>query len=330
MHPATLTNEGEPEVTGAALGPYELKAGPSAASGVGPRHTQGRLGIVAGAGSLPAAVAEAAKSAGHEVFIAAFARIASPDIERFPHAYVRLGQIGRLFALLRQNDCRNVVLLGALRRPPLFGVRLDAGALMRITKILRLFKGGDDSVLRRVARLFESEGFCVRGAHEFAPRLLAPEGAFSASLPDEQSLRDVALGLKVVGALGAFDIGQAAVVARGYVLGVEAAEGTDGLLRRCAGLNKWGLSGRHGVLVKAPKPGQDLRLDMPAIGPTTVELAAEAGLRGIAVAAGQVLLADQDELMEKAEKLKLFLYGVTWAGATAPHAGPSKHPGDEV
>jgi UDP-2,3-diacylglucosamine hydrolase len=143
-------------------------------------------------------------------------------------------------------------------------------------------------------------------------------------------MRDIALGLDVVAALGAFDIGQAAVVARGYVLGVEAAEGTDALLKRCADLNRWGFSGRKGVLVKAPKPGQDQRFDMPTVGPRTVELAAEAGLEGIAVAAGAVLLADQVELVEKADKLGLFLYGVRLPETRQTYAAYSRSPAKEA
>ena len=124
-------------------------------------------------------------------------------------------------------------------------------------------------------------------------------------------MEDIRLGFRVARALGSFDIGQGAVVARQYVLAVEAAEGTDSMLRRCRDLNNWGFKSRKGVLVKAPKPGQDLRLDMPVIGPRTIELASEAGLAGIAVAAGAVLLADQQELVEKADRFGLFLYGAS-------------------
>ena len=164
-------------------------------------------------------------------------------------------------------------------------------------------------VLRGVARIFEMRGFEVVAAHEVAPRLLAPAGVFSAAAPDADALKDIVLGFKVARALGAFDIGQAAVVAHQYVLAVEAAEGTDAMLRRCRDLNSRRFKARKGVLVKAPKPGQDLRFDLPAIGPRTVELAADAGLAGVAVAAGGVpARAEQQELVEKADRLGLFLY----------------------
>ena len=178
-------------------------------------------------------------------------------------------------------------------------------------ELLRLLNGGDDTVLRGMARFFEDRGFEVLAAHEVAPRLLAPEGPFSRLLPRAQDLEDMKLGFKVTHGLGRFrHRPSSGGGARNYVLAVEAAEGTDAMLRRCPGLNRWGYTARNGVLVKGPKPGQDRRLDLPAIGPRTVELAAEAGLAGIAVEAGAVSLAGVDELVEKANKSGLFLYGV--------------------
>ena len=278
----------------------------------GPQGTEKtpRIGIIAGNGVLPAAIAADAASAGHNPFILGLAGNASPAIERFPHAYVHIGQVGRMLRILRREGCTRLVLVGGLRRPNLFRIRVDAGFFRHLPQLLRLLKGGDDTVLRGVARFFESHGFEVAAAQEVAPRLLAPAGAFSNLSPRAEDLDDIKLGFKVTHGLGVFDIGQAAVVARGYVLAVEAAEGTDAMLQRCRDLNAWGYNARKGVLVKRPKPGQDLRLDLPAIGPRTVELAAEAKLAGIAVEAGAVLLAGADELVEKANERGLFLYGV--------------------
>jgi UDP-2,3-diacylglucosamine hydrolase len=276
---------------------------------------RGRIGISAGAGSLPVAVAEEAKAAGYDPFILGMVGSADSSIERFPHAYAHISQIGRIFRVFRREGCTRLVFIGGIRRPNLFRTRIDTGFVRHLPELLRMLKGGDDTVLRRVARFFEAQGFEVLAAHEVAPRLLAPEGAFSRLLPRVQDLEDMRLGFKVTRGMGVFDIGQAAVVASGYVLAVEAAEGTDAMLRRCRELNRWGYTARKGVLVKRPKPGQDRRLDLPAIGPQTVELAAEAGLAGIAVEAGAVLLAGVDELVEKANKSGLFLYGVPAADA---------------
>jgi DUF1009 family protein len=275
-----------------------------------------RLGIVAGGGQLPVAVARAALSAGFDPFILGLHGNADRSIEEFQHAYVHLGQVGEMFRVLRKERCHSIVLIGSLRRPNLFRLKFDSGLLRHLPRILRLFRGGDDTVLRRVARFFEEQGFEIRSAQDVAPRLLAPEGCFSAASPDAGGFDDIRLGFQVVRALGAFDIGQAAVVARKYVLAVEAAEGTDAMLQRCRELNRWGFTAKKGVLVKSPKPGQDLRLDLPAIGPRTVELAAAAGLAGIAVAAGAVLLAEQELLVEKAREHGVFLYGVSPAEIT--------------
>ena len=273
-----------------------------------------RVGIIAGGGSLPLAVAEAAEESGYSPFIVGLRGNAAAGIERFPHVYAGIGQLGFVLRTLRREGCKRIVLVGSLRRPNLFRLKADAGFVRHLPQLLRLFKGGgDDTVLRGVARFFEMQGFEVLAAHDIAPRLLAPAGVFSAAAPSGEAHEDIRLGFRVARALGAFDIGQAAVVARQYVLAVEAAEGTDAMLRRCRDLNGWGLKARKGVLVKAPKPGQDLRLDLPAIGPQTVELASEAGLAGIAVAAGAVLLAEQQELVEKADRLGLFLYGASSA-----------------
>ncbi len=284
-------------------------------AGAGSKRAPGRIGIVAGAGSLPAAVAQDAQAAGNDPFIIGVVGNAVPSIECFPHAYVHIGQTGRLLHVLRREGCTRLVFVGGLRRPNLFRIRINAGFIRHLPQLLRLLKGGDDAVLRGVARFFEGQGFEILAAHEVAPRLLAPEGTFSRLLPRVQDLEDMKLGFRVAHGLGSFDIGQAAVVSRGYVLAVEAAEGTDAMLRRCGELNGWAYGARQGVLVKRPKPGQDRRFDLPGIGPQTVELAAEAGLAGIAVEAGGVLLAGVEELVQKANAAGLFLYGVPAAGA---------------
>ncbi len=273
----------------------------------------GRIAIVAGSGTLPASVADAIVQKGQVPFILGLSGNADAGIERFPHAYVHIGQVGRLLSTLRRQGCTHVVFIGGLRRPNLFRVRVDAGFFRNLPQLLPLFKGGDDTVLRKVARFFERRGFDVLAAHEIAPELLAPKGAFSKSIPSAEDFDDIKLAFSVTHALGLFDIGQGAVVARNYVLAVEAAEGTDAMLQRCRALNNWGFTSRKGVLLKRAKPGQDLRLDMPAIGPRTVDLAAEAGLAGIAVEAGAVILAELAELVEKADRRGLFLYGVSSA-----------------
>jgi len=286
------------------------------------------LGIIAGGGALPVHIAARAQQQGRKPFVLGFHGLAEPGITQFAHGWMRWGQIGRMLRLLRQNRCGEIVIVGSVRRPRLSSLSIDLGLIRHAPLIYRLTRGGDDAVLKRVVRFFEYQGFTVRGAHEIAADLTAPVGCLTRAAPRPADQDDVETALAVLRALGPLDVGQAVVAARGYVLAVEAAEGTDDMLRRCAGLRQWGLSRRHGVLVKMPKPGQELRVDMPVVGARTAELAAQAGLAGIAVAHGQVLLAEPQALIETADRLGLFVLGVDPAQDTrmtdddAPAADP--------
>jgi DUF1009 family protein len=276
-----------------------------------------RLGILAASGSIPVAVCEAAAAKGIEVFVVALKGQASQEITRFPHRWVRLGEIGGLLNALRDAKCRDIVIVGGLKRPDIWRAGMDFGFIWHLPTILSLTRGGDDTLLQRVVRFFETQGFGVRGAHEIAPALLAPSGPCGVHKPKDEHQGDIARGLAVLDALGPFDVGQSVVVERGHILAVEAAEGTDEMLKRCAGLHQWGRHGRAGVLIKAPKVGQELRVDMPVIGPRTIENAANAGLAGIAVASGEVMIADQAEMISLADRNEIFVTGVD---RTAPDA----------
>lgn len=277
-----------------------------------PSKIEGPLGIIAGQGPLPCVLAEAAAARGLPLHIVAIRGEAREEIERFPHTWVKWGELGKLFRTLDQNGCGDLVIIGGVNRPDFSKFKLDAGAIKALPFILSLGKGGDDHVLSRIVRYFEQKGYRVHGAGDVAPELLADEGVLGAKAPSAEDRADMKLAFGVVEALGRFDIGQAAVVAAGHVLAVEAAEGTDAMLRRCAELRETGRNPRRapvGVLVKAPKPGQEERIDLPTVGPETVRKAAAAGLAGIAVAAGRVLIAERDLTTEAANTLGLFLIG---------------------
>jgi DUF1009 family protein len=271
------------------------------------------LGIIAAGGAIPRAVAEAVLAMGRAVHVVALSGQADPAMERFPHDWVRIGQVGHIISALKKAGCRDVVIVGSLRRPNLWRAGVDWGLIRHFPTIWGLTRGGDDSILRRVVRFFEAQGFTVRGAHEFVPSLLAPSGAFGAVRPTAEHENDIARGFALLRATAPFDVGQAAVVARGYALAIEAAEGTDAMLKRCGELRQWGRKGRSGVLVKAPKAGQEMRVDMPAIGAHTVENVAAAGLAGIAVASGQVIIADLEETVRLADKHGVFVVGIDTA-----------------
>lgn len=250
------------------------------------------LGILAGGGQLPERIAELTLARGRGVHIVALEGEAGRGIERFPHTWVNWGGIGRMTRSFREAGCRDMIFVGGVKRPDPRRVRPDIGLIRAIPTIIRLFGGGDDHVLRRVVRFFEAQGFTVRGVADVAPELLVKSGALGRLAPAPAFARDAASGFALIGALGAADVGQGVVIRDGRVLAVEAAEGTDRMLSRLA--EAPGRRAAGGILVKAPKPAQELRIDMPAIGPRTVELAAQAGLAGIAVEADRVLVADRD------------------------------------
>jgi hypothetical protein len=178
---------------------------------------------------------------------------------------------------------------------------------------MRSFRGGDDHLLSGIGRILEQDGFRMVGIRDVAPDVLMPEGCITRATADPAATADIARGREVLRALGPFDIGQAVVVIDGHVVGVEDIEGTDGLLVRIARLREQGRirapAGR-GVLVKAPKAGQDLRYDLPAIGPRTIEGVAGAKLAGVAVAAGNTIVAEPQAMIASADKAALFITGM--------------------
>ena len=236
-------------------------------------------------------------------------------IEAYPHVWVRTGEVGKLFAALKGRAIAEMVVIGAMTRPELADLRLDWGAVKRAAGLAQLFRRGDNGLLAGLAAIIEREGVRVVGAHEIAPRLLAPVGRIGARAASAEDEADIALGARLLGALSTFDAGQSAVIAAGRVLAIEAAEGTDAMLARVAEMRLSGrlrFAGLAGVLVKAPKGGQDLRLDMPAVGPKTIEAAAKAQLRGAAVAAGQVLMLERERCAREADAAGLFLAGLAY------------------
>ncbi len=235
-------------------------------------------------------------------------------VARFRHHWIALGQLGRATKLFRAEGCRDLVFIGALVRPALSELRLDWGGLRAIGRVAAAFRGGDDHLLSGIGRILEEDGFRMVGIRDVAPDLLAPEGCFTRAAPDENATADIARGRDVLRALGPFDIGQAAVVIDGHVIAVEDIEGTDALLARVARLRAEGrirAGTARGVLVKAPKSGQDLRYDLPTIGPRTIEGAAAAGLSGIAIVAGSTLVAEPQAVIETADAAGLFVTGLS-------------------
>lgn len=273
------------------------------------------LAIVCGGGSFPAAVAEAAARSGRRPVMFGIKGWADPHVvERYAHRWIALGQLGRLLRFARLEGCREAVFIGSLLRPPLGKIRLDWPTIQALPRIFRAFRGGDDQLLKGVAAIIEQGGLRIVGLEAVAPDIFVPEGVLGHCQPTDRDRTDIARALEVIAALGPFDVGQAAVVADNHVLAVEAAEGTDNMLARIAEMRRQRrVTARvgTGVLVKSPKPGQDRRFDLPAIGPQTVENAARAGLAGVAVTAGSSLIAAPADVIAAADRANVFLVGVS-------------------
>jgi DUF1009 family protein len=277
-------------------------------------ETVSPVGLIAAGGVMPFAVADAMIARGRTPVLFALKGACDPvSVARFRHHWIALGQLGRLMKLLHAEGCHELLFIGSLVRPSLSEIRIDFGTLRVLSQVWTSFRGGDDHLLSGIGRIFERDGFRMLGIKDVAPDLLVPEGDLTRARPGDGTLADIEKGRAVLQALGPFDIGQAVVIIDGHVVAVEDIEGTDGLLARVGRLREQrrirSATGR-GVLVKAPKSGQDLRFDLPTIGPRTVEGVAAAGLAGIAVAAGHTLLAEPEATIAAADRAGLFVAGV--------------------
>jgi DUF1009 family protein len=272
------------------------------------------IGLIAAGGVMPFAVADSLIARGNNPVLFALKGACDPlAVARFRHHWISVGQLGRAVKLFRAENCRDLVFIGTLVRPALSEIRLDWGTLRVLGRVLAAFRGGDDHLLSGIGRILEQDGFRMVGIKDVAPDLLMPEGCLTRKLPDENAAADIARGREVLAALSPFDIGQAAIVIDGHVVAVEDIEGTDGLLARVAQLRGEGrirAKAARGVLVKVPKSGQDLRFDLPTIGPKTIEGAVKAELAGVAVAAGHTIVVEPQAMIEAADAAGLFVVGL--------------------
>ena len=267
-----------------------------------------KLGILAGGGELPSRLVAACKAQGRPVFVIALEGHAAPSaIADTPHVWIRMGEAAKCISILHDNHVRQVVMAGPVRRPTFREMRPD-WRTTRFFARLGLKALGDDGLLKAVISELEGEGFEVVGVHSILGDLLAEAGVWGAVKPDDIAQADIEWGKQVGLSLGVLDIGQSVIVQQGIVLGVEAIEGTDALIRRCGELAR---SGPGGVLVKIAKPGQERRVDLPTIGPETIRTCIAAGLRGIAVEAGAAIVVSRDTVIAEANAAGLFVCGIS-------------------
>jgi DUF1009 family protein len=280
-----------------------------------------RVAVVAGSGRLPVNVVESLAEAGQAPFVVVLAgeADADPALTSFEHERMALEDVGALVPLLKRRKVTHVVLAGGIsRRPHWRQIRPTFGLLRILPRILLALARGDDALLRTIVGEFEANGLTVVGAHEIVPDLLATEGPMTRARPLKSDAADLDAAFAAARAIGALDVGQAAVAIGGRVIALEGVEGTDGLLERVKELRHHGRVGgrKRGVLVKCAKPGQELRADLPAIGPATIDAAHAAGLAGIGVEAGHSLVLDFGEMVERADALGIFVVGLPAGGAS--------------
>ncbi|MEW5687618.1 MAG: UDP-2,3-diacylglucosamine diphosphatase LpxI [Pseudomonadota bacterium] len=272
-----------------------------------------KLGLIAGGGTLPVEIAQHCERSGRPFFVIRLKGFAGTDLTDYAGAEVGLAELGKCLKALKRAGCRSICLAGNVARPDFTSLMPDLRGLLLLPKVISAARSGDDAILRLLIGEFEKEGFAVEGAHEVMEDLSLPEGPLGAHMADGEAVADAMKALEVARTIGGLDIGQAAVVARGLVLAVEAQEGTDAMLARVAQLPAH-LRGQPGagagVLAKAPKPIQSTRVDLPTIGPATVQGVARAGLTGIVGEAGRLLVLDREATIALADELGVFILGV--------------------
>lgn len=268
-----------------------------------------KLAILAGGGTLPKNVAEACRRESIPALVVNLGGAADAWIGEYDPLDIALGQVGHLLETLKAEGCDAITMAGPLTRPQLSKVRFDWQGAKLLPRVTRLFRKGDDALLRGIAEMFEEHGFRVVGPEMLLGDILVTPGVMTKIGPENDAIEDIGIGRKILSALGPHDVGQAVVVVDGVCMAIEAAEGTAQMLQRVSTLRA--AEKASGVLVKLPKQNQDRRVDLPTIGPQTVDAALGAHLVGIAVEAGNGFIIDREETIHRCDEAGLFLIGLT-------------------
>ena len=252
-----------------------------------------KLGIIAAKGDLSKKLLEYAKEK-FELFIVALHGETDPALlVGIDHIWISIGEIGKADAAMQAAQVERLIFVGSLQKPDLFSLKVDLLGAKLLAKITKDKFFGDNKLLSSLTEFLEDQGFKVIGVDEILKDLVVGAANFTLLSPNEQDQLDIELAIKVVKTLGGLDIGQGAIVQNGIVLGVEAIEGTDNLIKRCGELRR--ATNYGGVLVKLSKPGQELRMDLPTIGINTIKNIHEAGFKGIVIEANKAIFLDLEE-----------------------------------
>ena len=269
-----------------------------------------KVGLIAGDGSFPLEVAKSISQKNKEIFIIAIKGSASKDIERYPHLWIRIGQIGKAIRALKENNCKELILIGGVKKPNIWLLNPDFGALKLFFKLIVLPIKGDASILKTLLNFLEKDNkFKVVGAEKYISYLLMSKGLIAGEKINEQANIDIDIAVENCKNIGSKDIGQACVVVNGQIIASEDSSGTDKMLRGI--ISKEIRFHNEGVLVKLAKPIQDRRVDLPAIGMQTIKLAKEIGLCGIAIEEKSSFISNKERVLEFANKNNIFIFGLS-------------------
>ncbi len=279
------------------------------------------LGLIAGSGDLPESIIHHLHISKRQCFVVGFEGITSmPSLTKIPHIVLPISQVGAAISALKNANVSDLILAGKVGRPNISDMQLDRTALRLLARLSALKSLSDDSVFRAILEFLEMQKFNIVSVADAVPDLMAKSGILGKHEPKKNQAEDILRGIKVVEAMGKFDIGQSAVIENGIVLAVEGMEGTDSMIDRAGTLRNRKLA-QSGVLIKLTKPEQDRRIDLPTIGIATLERVRQAGLLGIAVEAGQTIFINKEAVIRAADQLGLFVIGVSREQADLPYCG---------
>jgi DUF1009 family protein len=267
-----------------------------------------KIGVIAGNGSLPKELLLHLANRNIKSFTVALSDIADEEVtEVGEYIWSKVTTVGKIFEYFKQNEVKQIILIGGMKRPSFISLIPDLTGLKLLNRLRKLSNAGDNSMFNEIINFIEENNFQLLGIDEVIPELLAEKGAIGKIEPNKKQLLDIEYGCKIAKEIGRLDIGQAVVVQHSATIGVEASEGTDGLIKRCANLQ---FDGKGAILIKTKKPNQDRRIDLPSIGIKTIETLSQLGYAGVAVEAGSSLIIDKESTLDAANKLGVFVFGV--------------------
>lgn len=268
-----------------------------------------KLGLIAGGGNLPQEIIKKAKQAGLDIFVILLKNNADKNCYincNFIEA--NFGEVGKILSFFKDNQVSHIIFAGSIDRPSLASIIPDWQGTKLLAKLTASKISGDDNLLKVIGEYLESKNFKLVAAHELIPNLVENKSKYLTKIkPDADDLQTIKYAIKTAKKLGELDIGQSVIAEDNYVIGVEAAEGTDKLISRCKELKKV-KNKKSAILIKSCKPNQDLRFDMPTIGLETIKNLVANNYKGIAIEKSKLIILNKEEIIELANKENIFIY----------------------